>query len=149
MEEQELIVLRGTVPISILIMLELGRRQNKKQSKHGTIEQVNRMLKPIKVHPIKSESIILWGDDGNKEHKLIAERTCEVTTMKDDTISRQAVKHLDLFTKTYCRDKSVTDDLVFRCNQCDFQLSSGTCLVKTMARKLCPDYREFGSMGDL
>ena len=66
-----------------------------------------------------------------------------------DSISRQAVKHLDLFTKTYCRDKSVKDDLVFRCNQCDFQLPDGTCLVKTMAKKLCPDYREFGSMGDL
>ena len=43
MEEQELIVLRGTVPISTLIMLELVRRQNRKQSKHGTIGQVNRM----------------------------------------------------------------------------------------------------------
>ena len=43
MEEQELIVLRGTVPISTLIMLELVRRQNRKQSKHGTGEQVNRM----------------------------------------------------------------------------------------------------------
>lgn len=68
---------------------------------------------------------------------------------EDDTISRQAVKYLDLFTKTYCRDDSVKDDLVFRCNQCDFQLPDGICLVKTMARKLCPDYREFGSMGDL
>lgn len=67
----------------------------------------------------------------------------------NDFISRQAVKHLDLFTKTYCRDKSVEDDLIFRCNQCDFQLPDGTCLVKTMARKLCPDYRDFGSMGDL
>ena len=43
MEEQELIVLRGTVPISTLIMLELVRRQNRKQSKHGTIGQVNKM----------------------------------------------------------------------------------------------------------
>lgn len=43
MEEQELIVLRGTVPIITLIMLELVRRQNRKQSKHGTIGQVNRM----------------------------------------------------------------------------------------------------------
>lgn len=67
----------------------------------------------------------------------------------DDSISRQAVKQLDLFTKTYCRDKSVNYDLVFRCSQCDFQLPDGTCLVKTMARKLCPNYKDFGSMGDL
>jgi len=69
--------------------------------------------------------------------------------LMDDLISRQAAKHLDLFTKTYCRDKSVTDDLVFRCSECEFEMSDGTCLVKCMARKLCPDYRDFGCMGDL
>ena len=78
---------------------------------------------------------------------LNAQLSQEGTT--SDIISRQAVKHLDLFTKTYCRDKSVKDDLIFRCNQCDFRLPDGICLVKTMAGKLCPDYREFGSMGDL
>ena len=67
-----------------------------------------------------------------------------------DLISRQAaVKHLDLFAKAYCRDKSVTNDLVFRCKQCDFEMPDEKCLVKTMARKLCPDYKNFGSMGDL
>ena len=74
-------------------------------------------------------------------------------TTKDatsDAISRQAVKYLDLFTKTYCRDESATDDLVFRCSDCEFELRpSGKCLVKCMARKLCPDYKDFGSMGDL
>lgn len=67
----------------------------------------------------------------------------------EDTISRQAVKQLDLFTKTYCRDKSIEDDLVFRCNQCEFEMPDGRCLAKVMARKLCPDYRDFGCMGDL
>lgn len=66
-----------------------------------------------------------------------------------DEVSRQAVKHLDLFTKAYCRDKSVTNDLAFRCEQCDFEMPNGKCLVKTMARKLCPDYKNFGCMGDL
>ena len=66
-----------------------------------------------------------------------------------DTISRQAVKHLDLFTKTYCRDKSVTDDLKFRCSECKFEMLDGKCLVKCMALKLCPDYKDFGSTGDL
>lgn len=41
--DEKLIVLRGIFPISTLIMLELVRRQNRKQSKHGTGEQVNRM----------------------------------------------------------------------------------------------------------
>ena len=66
-----------------------------------------------------------------------------------DTISRQAVSYLDLFTKIYCRDYSVTDDLVFRCKECRFEKPDGKCLVKCMARMLCPDYKEFGCMGDL
>ena len=66
-----------------------------------------------------------------------------------DLISRQAVEHLDWFTKLYCRDKSITDDLAFRCEQCEFEMPDGWCLVKVMARKLCPDYKDFGAMGDL
>ena len=66
-----------------------------------------------------------------------------------DCISRQAVEHLDWFTKLYCRDKSITDDLAFRCEQCEFEMPDGRCLVKAMARKLCPDYKDFGAMGDL
>lgn len=63
-------------------------------------------------------------------------------------ISRQAVEHLDWFTKLYCRDKSITDDLAFRCEQCEFEMPDGKCLVKVIARKLCPDYKDFGAMGD-
>ena len=66
-----------------------------------------------------------------------------------DYISRPAVEALDCFTKIYCRDKDVQNDLVFRCSQCLFEMNDGICLVKKMARKLCPDYKEFGSMGDL
>ena len=66
---------------------------------------------------------------------------------EDKTI---AVMHLDMFTKTYCKDKTVNDDLVFRCGECEFLGIDGrTCTVKIMARKLCPDFPEFGSMGDL
>ena len=43
MEERELIVLRGKTQTSALITLELERRQNRKQSKHGTEGQANRM----------------------------------------------------------------------------------------------------------
>lgn len=66
-----------------------------------------------------------------------------------DCIERQAVEHLDRFTKIYCRDKSITDDLAFRCGKCEFEMPDKTCLVKVMARKLCPDYKDFGAMGDL
>lgn len=66
-----------------------------------------------------------------------------------DCIERQAVEHLDWFTKLYCRDKSITDDLAFRCEQCEFEMPDDRCLVKVMARKLCPDYKDFGAMGDL
>ena len=65
------------------------------------------------------------------------------------SIIRRAVKHLDWFTKLYCRDKSITDDLAFRCKQCEFEMPDGICLVKAMAKKLCPDYKDFGAMGDL
>ncbi len=64
-------------------------------------------------------------------------------------IKKQAVEYLDAFTKTYCIDESVQDDLVFRCKDCEFEMQDGTCLVKVMAHKLCPDYKDFGSMGDL
>lgn len=68
----------------------------------------------------------------------------------DEDSKQEATKYLDCFTKIYCRDKTVTDDLVFRCSECDFLgIDAQTCLVKVMARKLCPDYKEFGAMGDL
>lgn len=77
-------------------------------------------------------------------------RTEECTeTHACDLIDRQAVEHLDWFTKLYCRDKSITDDLAFRCEKCEFEMPDGRCLVKVMARKLCPDYKDFGAMGDL
>jgi hypothetical protein len=66
-----------------------------------------------------------------------------------DLVYREAVRYLDMFTKTYCRDQNIQDDLVFRCKGCEFSTSDGKCLVKIMARRLCPEYREFGCMGDL
>lgn len=62
----------------------------------------------------------------------------------------KAVELLDLFTKEFCRDKSVKDDLVFRCEECPFEINdSGQCLVKIFKCKFCPEYKDFGSMGDL
>ena len=42
------------------------------------------MLKPIKVHPVESTAIILWGDDGNKEDTLIKARNCVASVILFD-----------------------------------------------------------------
>ena len=59
-----------------------------------------------------------------------------------------AVQSLDLFTKIFCI-KGNEDDLEFECKSCEFQKSDGTCLVKVFAGKRVPEYRNFGSMGEL
>ena len=69
--------------------------------------------------------------------------------LRENNNIRAAVMALDLFTKLYCKDDTVVDDLVFRCSECEFEAQDKRCLVKVMARKLAPNYREFGSMGDL
>jgi len=61
----------------------------------------------------------------------------------------EAVQALDQFTKGFCRDRSVKDDLVFRCNECGFELPDKTCLIKAFKCKYEPDFKNFGSMGDL
>ena len=42
------------------------------------------MIKPIRVHPVKSASIILWGDDGDKEDMLIKAKNCESSVILFD-----------------------------------------------------------------
>jgi hypothetical protein len=59
------------------------------------------------------------------------------------------VMALDIFCKTWCIDKDVTDDLVFNCNQCEFALPDGKCAVKSFKHNKLPDYKDFGSMGDI
>jgi len=61
----------------------------------------------------------------------------------------KAVELLDLFTKSFCIDRSVKDDLAFRCSECPFETKDRICLCKVFKHKFCPDYKEFGSMGDL
>ena len=67
--------------------------------------------------------------------------------MKND--EHEAVAILDRFCKAFCIDVEVTDDLEFRCFECPFQTESGQCQVKIFKCKYAPDYKEFGSMGDL
>lgn len=59
-----------------------------------------------------------------------------------------SVQVLDLFTKIFCI-KENEEDLDFECENCEFQLSDGTCLVKKFANRHVPEYRNFGSMGEL
>ena len=42
------------------------------------------MIKPIKAHPVRSASVILWGDDGNKELTLIKAKNCEGSVITFD-----------------------------------------------------------------
>lgn len=65
---------------------------------------------------------------------------------------QKSVHLLDLFTKTFCRyvnDYDRFDDLKFRCDECPFQKENEYCQVKEFKNKYAPDYRDFGSMGDL
>lgn len=68
----------------------------------------------------------------------------------------KSVVLLDLFTKTFCRyrnDYERFKDLKFRCEDCPFQhkdnKGDGLCMVKEFKGRFAPNYRDFGSMGDL
>ena len=59
-----------------------------------------------------------------------------------------AVQALDLFTKIFCI-KDNEDDLEFECKNCEFHQENGYCRVKMFASRVCPEYKDFGSMGSL
>ena len=63
--------------------------------------------------------------------------------------NKMAVQLLDIFTKIWCIDTRVKDDLEFMCEECPFQLEDGKCQVKIFKCKFYPMYEDFGSMGDL
>lgn len=63
--------------------------------------------------------------------------------------NKMAVQLLDIFTKIWCIDTRVKDDLEFMCKECPFVKANGHCLVKEFKREFYPEYKDFGSMGDL
>lgn len=68
---------------------------------------------------------------------------------KDDV--KEAVASLDKFTKNWCmncKETEETNDLVFRCDECLFSQGE-ECLLKMFRKKYCPEYKNFGCMGDL
>lgn len=66
---------------------------------------------------------------------------------RSENNEHKAVVFLDAFTKTFCIDANVKDDLVFRCKECHFA-DGDMCRVKQFKNKFDPDYKDFGSMGD-
>ena len=67
------------------------------------------------------------------------------------TTIEKSVLLLDLFCKIYCReedDYKKYGDLKFRCKECPFEQEE-KCLVKVFKCEKLPDYKDFGSMGDL
>ncbi|MBP5593977.1 MAG: hypothetical protein J6Y02_01250 [Pseudobutyrivibrio sp.] len=96
--------------------------------------------------PDKKTSYIWYSEEWwNKENTDQGKRL--------DMISiQESVMILDLFAKTYCRylsDYERFGDLKFRCDECIFQLEGGKCLIKKFKAINAPDYKDFGSMGDL
>ena len=69
---------------------------------------------------------------------------------KDDVT--EAVHGLDIFTKNWCMNCAETykkNDLVFKCEECEFETEKGECLIKMFANKHNHNYplSYFGSMG--
>ena len=63
----------------------------------------------------------------------------------------KAVEGLDQFTKNWCmncKEVEKKNDLVFRCDECEFQTKNGLCLVKSFVIKNTGDMPiNFGAMG--
>ena len=59
-----------------------------------------------------------------------------------------AVMALDMFAKIYCRNKECSH-IAFRCKECEFNFDGDQCLLKKFKYYHCPDYKNFGCMGDL
>lgn len=64
-----------------------------------------------------------------------------------------AVMGLDIFTKSFCMNCEETEkqnDLVFRCDECEFKDENENCMMKRFVLNHAPEYKgDFGSMGKL
>lgn len=72
------------------------------------------------------------------------------TQGNEDNLDK-AVEGLDMFTKNWCMNCKETEeknDLVFRCNECNFNSELGICLIKEFVIDKTNDMpTNFGSMG--
>lgn len=78
----------------------------------------------------------------NKHDKQIVYET-------QNTDVKAAIMALDVFCHIWCRDYSITNDLAFNCDRCNFRQPNGACLVKSFKWDKAPNYKDFGCMGDL
>lgn len=73
------------------------------------------------------------------------------TSGNSDDITK-AVGGLDMFTKNWCMNCEETEvhaDLIFRCDECEFEMPDGKCMIKVFVNHHKSDYplKDFGSMG--
>lgn len=93
-----------------------------------------------------------WGTMAPKLFEGINYEIIENPYTKGNTDNiEKAVGALDTFTKNWCMNCEETekrDDLVFRCNECEFRGEEGKCLIKMFANnhKRNYDMSKFGSM---
>ena len=72
-------------------------------------------------------------------------------TIGNDDNLEKAVEGLDQFTKNWCmncKETDKTNDLVFRCKECNFEEENGQCLIKVFVNEKAGKIpSDFGSMG--
>ena len=73
----------------------------------------------------------------------------KIVAQRGENNDMLAVDALQKFTKIFCIDYSVKDDLAFRREECTFNCADETCMVKEFKNKFAPDFKDFGAMGDL
>ena len=95
------------------------------------------MIKPIKVHPVKSASIILWGDDGNKEHRLTKAKNCEGSVISFDKrqIWEAYPYKRNSFDTEYC-GACYRKGMYIRLMPNDFQRIFGTDILDRAERRI-------------
>lgn len=125
---------------------ELGQKMSESKSiqKYGESSPANHGY--YKAVSVKRAIEIVKGGGVDMKNNM---KCC--TQGNADNIDK-AVEGLDIFTKNWCMncaETEKTNDLVFRCKECDFAEESGSCRIKWFVNKHKSNYPldDFGSMG--
>ena len=74
-----------------------------------------------------------------------------IYTERNEDNLEKAVAGLDQFTKNWCmncKETELQNDLVFRCDVCNFEQENGDCMIKKFVKhKLGEVPYDFGAMG--
>ena len=87
-------------------------------------------MTPIKAHPIKSDTIILWGDDRNREDELIKGRNCEASLIGFDKRQIWTVYPYKRYNETEYWGACEHKGLYIRLGPKDFKRIFGEDIVK-------------------